>query len=80
MGGRLMSARELLRTLVLAALAEVALLAVFVFLGEPRRLGGSAPRFHAMDLAYLAVPFALTAAAAYTPLRALRRRRSREPV
>jgi hypothetical protein len=70
-----MSTRQLLTTLLLAALGQITLLAVVVFLGEPQRIGGPEPRFHAVDIAYLAVPFLLMAAAAWAPLRTLQRRR-----
>jgi hypothetical protein len=49
--------RSLVAALALAALAELALLGVFVFLDEP------GDRFHAADVAYFAVPFVLAAAA-----------------
>jgi hypothetical protein len=70
-----MTTRQLLTTTLLALIAELTLLAVILFLAEPEHAGGSAPRFHDVDVAYVAVPFVLIAAAAFLPLRALVRRR-----
>jgi len=70
-----MSTRQSLTTLVLAALAEVTLLGVFVFVGELQRLGGPVPRVTLADTVYIAVALSLLAAAAVLPLRALLRRR-----
>jgi hypothetical protein len=67
-------------TFLLALVAELTLLAVIVFLAEPQHVGGSVHRFEAADIAYVAVPFVLMAAAALIPLRALLRRRHREQV
>ena len=73
-----MSTRELLLTLLLAVLAELSLLAAFVFLGT--QVGVSAPEFHAVDLGYLAIPLLLAVAALSLPTRELlRRRRRRRP-
>jgi hypothetical protein len=68
----------MIATLLLAALSLIMFLAVVVFLGEPPRLGRPAAHFHAADLAYLAVPLVLLAAAAAVPLRVLLRERRRE--
>lgn len=73
-----MSTKQLLTTLLLGALAEVALLGVIVFIGEPQPVGGPAPHFHAVYLAYLAVPLLLMAAAAFAPARVLVRRLRRD--
>ena len=74
-----MTRRELAATALLAILGELALLGVFVFIDEPHQVGLSAPRMHALDAAYIALPLLLlAAAAAFVPLRALRRSSRRE--
>jgi hypothetical protein len=73
-----MTTRQLVTTLLLAVLAQIALLAVFVFLAEPQDVGGPPRGFHVIDVAYLAVPALLVAVAAVTPVRALLLPRRRE--
>ena len=73
-----MSTRKLLLTLLLAVLAQLSVLAVVVFLGEPQRVGRPASHLHAADLAYAAVPLLLIVAAAWMPLNALLRARRRK--
>jgi hypothetical protein len=70
-----MNTRQLLTTLLLGALGWIALLGVFVFIDEPQPVGGPAPHFHLVYVAYLAVPFVLMAAAAFFPIRLIIRRR-----
>lgn len=64
--------RSVIVALALGALAELALLGLFIFLDEPGH------HFHAADLAYFAVPFVLASASATLlarlVARALRRR------
>ena len=73
-----MSRRQLLLTVLLAVIGEITLLGVVVFLAEPQRVGGQVLRFHSVDVAYLAVPLMLMAAAAVRVLLALFGRRRRE--
>jgi hypothetical protein len=70
-----MTTKRLLASLFLGALAELTLLGVFVFIDEPPRVGRPAPAFHPWELAYLALPLLLMAAAAFLPARALLRGR-----
>lgn len=70
-----MDRKQLLATLLLGALAELTLLGVFVFIDEPPHVGRPARPFHAWELAYLAVPVVLMAAAAALLARAFFRGR-----
>jgi hypothetical protein len=70
-----MTTRQLVVTLLLAALAEATLLGIGVFIGEPQHAGR--PRhLHVHDLVYFAIPALLAAGAAFVPARALLGRRT----